>query len=165
MSCAALTKSRNGLTEACTEREALEARVAKLDGERLSLQEEVRTLRGILADLEMEIQAEQELSHSMALAAWEAMEAFQGAVADLNALPPPRRHIVWEMDISLERLRRAGEVCLSATWAYEDHCMKVSWTTAFASLQKAGCGHVDTLTTRSVPVATAEKVVVGHCQT
>lgn len=68
------------------------------------------------------------------------------------------------MDIALVCLRRAGEVCLPAVHAYGDHCAKVAWTTAFASLSKAGCGHVDALATHSVVVATTGEVAATHRQ-
>lgn len=44
---------------------ALEARVAKLEGEHCGLQEEVCTLGGSQADLETKVRAERELSHSV----------------------------------------------------------------------------------------------------
>lgn len=69
------------------------------------------------------------------------------------------------MDVTLRHLRYAGEVCLSVAWAYGDHCTKVAWITAFASLDKARCGHLDTLATRSVVVATVEEVAIGHRRT
>lgn len=79
-------------------------------------------------------------------------------MANLSALPPPRWHNMGEMDITLVRLYHAGEVCLQMARAYRDHCAKVAWTTAFASLQKAGCGHVDALNTYSMAVVTAKEV-------
>lgn len=102
----------------------------------------MRTLRGIHTNLEDKIQAERELSKSIALVTWEALEALEGAVVDLSALPSPRHHSTGEMDITVVRLCRVVEVCLPAAHAYGDHCMKVVWTMAFASLDKAGCGHV-----------------------
>lgn len=86
------------------------------------------------ADLKMEIQTEQELSQSVALVTWEAMEALEGALVDLGALLLLIHHTVGEMDISLGHLRRAEEVCLSVAQAYGDYYAKVAWTTAFASL-------------------------------
>lgn len=136
---------------------ALEAWVVKLEGEHSSLQDEVWMLQGIRVDLEMEIQAEWELSHSVALATWEAL--------DLGTLPPSRRQSVGKMDITLGRLCRTEEVCLLVSRAYGDHCAKVAWTTTFASLQKAGCGHLDTLATRSLAVATTEEVAARQCKT
>lgn len=60
------------------------------------------------------------------LTTWEAMEALEGAVVDLGALPPLRHHNAGEMDNTLGCLRRAREVCLPATRAYGDHCAKVA---------------------------------------
>lgn len=107
---------------------------------------------------------EREMSNSVALATWEAMEVVKGVVAELGVLPPPRHHSSTEMDIILGRLRRAGEVCLPATRSYRDHCAKVASSTTLASLDKASCTHMDALATRSVVVATAAKVATAHRQ-
>lgn len=48
----------------------LETKVAELEGERRILREEVQTLRSIRGDLETEIEAERELSQSMAHTMW-----------------------------------------------------------------------------------------------
>lgn len=76
--------------------------------------------------------------------------------------PPLQHHSVDEMDITLGHLRCAEEVCLLAARAYRDHCTKVAWTTAFVSLDKVGCVHVDALATRSVAVESTEEVTAGH---
>lgn len=76
--------------------------------------------------LEEEVQAERELSNSIVLATWEAMEATEGAVAELGTLPPPRHHNPVETHITLGRIRRTGEVCLLVAHAYGDHCAKVA---------------------------------------
>lgn len=54
------------------------------------------------------------------------MESLKGALSDLDVVPPPRHHRAGEMDTSLERLHRTGEVCLPTARAYGDHCAKVS---------------------------------------
>lgn len=141
----------------------LEVRVAELEGECRDLQEEIRTLRGVRAILETEIKAERELLHSMALVTWDAMESLEGTVADLGVVLPPRKHNPKDMDITLGRLCRTEEVCLPDARAYGDHCAKVAWTTAFASLQRVRCGHVDA--TRSVPVVSATQVAACQQQT
>lgn len=66
------------------------------------------------------------------------------------------------MDITLGRLLHAGAVCLPAARAYGDHCAKVSWITTLASLDKAGCGHLNVLATRSVVVAIANEAIVVY---
>lgn len=131
----------------------------------VGLKEEVRALRGIWVDLEIKIQAERERSHSVALVTWEAMEALEGVVANLGALPPLRWHTLGEIYITLRSLRRTEEVCLPVARAYRDHCVKVAWTTAFASLDKAGCRHMDIIATHSVAVATAKEVATEHRRT
>lgn len=93
------------------------------------------------------------------------MEAVEDTVVDLGAMPPPRHHFVDEMDVMLGRLRCAGEVCLPVARAYGDYCAKVAWTTAFASLDKVGCGHLDTLATCSTLLVTIEEVAAGHRHT
>lgn len=100
--------------------------MAGIEEERIALQGDVQALRGVRTVLEEEIQAERELLNTVALATWDAIEALEGTVADLGAVRPPRRHNLVEMDITLERLRRAGEVCLPMARSYEDHCAKVA---------------------------------------
>ena len=86
------------------------------------------------------------------------MEAPEGAMTELGVVAPPRRHRPAEMDITLEHLQRAREVCLPAARVYGDHCAKVAWLTTLASLDKAGCAHLDTIAARSIVVDTAEVV-------
>ena len=93
------------------------------------------------------------------------MEALEAAVAELGAVPPSRRHRPAEMDITLERLRRAGEVCLPTVHAYGDHCAKVAWLTTLTSLNKAGCAHMDAIAARSVVVASVEEVAIAQRRT
>lgn len=96
------------------------------------------------------------------------METLEGAVADLgtsSSPPPPRTHTLAEADVTLERLQRVGEVFLPAAHIYRDHCAKVGWLTALASLDKAGCAHMDALATRSVVVVTAEEVTAAYFRT
>ena len=78
------------------------------------MQEDIWTLRDVRVVLEAVIKVERELSNTVARATWEAMESLEGAVADLSAVPAPRKHTPAEMDVTLGRLRRTGEVCLSA---------------------------------------------------
>lgn len=66
------------------------------------------------------------------------------------------------MDITLGCLLHAGAVCLPAARAYGDHCAKVSWITTLASLDKASCGHLNVLATRSVVVAIANEAIVVY---
>lgn len=91
-----------------------------------------------------------------------AMEALEGVVVDLGAMPPPRKNTLAKMDMTLRCLHRTGEVCLPAAQAYGDHCAKAAWTVAFASLQRACCRHVEELGTRSQPVASP--LEVWSCQ-
>ena len=83
---------------------------------------------------------------------------------ELDVVPPPWRHTVDQMDATLDRLRRAGEVFLPATRAYGNHCAKAAWTAALVSLQQAGCGHVEELGVGTVPVASAAEIASGQKQ-
>lgn len=65
---------------------------------------------------------------------WEAMESLEGAVTELGAVPLPRKHTPSQMDVTLDRLWRAGEICLPAARAYDEHCVKAAWTAAFVSM-------------------------------
>ena len=47
---------------------------------------------------------------------------------------------------------------MPAARAYGDHCAKAAWLTTLASLDKAGCAHMDALAAGSIKVATAEEV-------
>ena len=69
-----------------------------------------------------------------------------------------------QLAATLERLRRAGEVFLPAARAYGNHCAKASWTAAFVSLHRGGCGHVDALSGGTLPVASAAEVASGQKQ-
>ena len=55
-------------------------------------------------------------------------------MTELGAVPPPRRHTVNQMDATLDRLHRAGEVFLPAARAYSNHCPKAAWTAALIYL-------------------------------
>ena len=91
--------------------------MAGLEEDRTGLQADTSTLRGVRKVLEEEIQAERDLSDTVARATWGAMEVLEGAVADLGAMPPPRVHTLEEMDVTLGRLRseerRVGKECRS----------------------------------------------------
>lgn len=139
--------------------------MAKLGAEHATLLEEMKTGRLAREVLEDELRAERDLSTSIGLAAWQAMVALEEAVSHLGASAPPRRHKPEEMDITLERLRSAGEVCLPAARSYGDHCAKTAWSTTLASLDKAGCAHIDAVASRSVAVATLEEVAASHRRT
>lgn len=141
---------------------AQEAQVAKQEEDCRALREDMEMLRGVRANLEMEVQAEHELSHTVAQASWEAME---GTVVALGVLSPPRHHSVDEMGVTLGRLHHAVEVCLPAARAYRYHYARVAWTTTFASLDKAGCVHLHALAMRSMALATTEEVAIGHHRT
>lgn len=144
----------------------LESRVAELESERCDLQEEVEALRGVRAVLEAVVAVERELSATVSRATWEAMECMEGAMTELGVvcLWGPRRHTVNQMDAALDRLHRAREVFLPVARAYGNHYAKAAWTTALVSLQRAGCGHVDTLGARSVPVASTIEIASGQKQ-
>ena len=86
------------------------------------------------------------------------MESLENDLSQLGAVPPSRHHRPSELDITLERLRRGCEICVPAARAYGDHCAKAAWLATLASLDKAGCAHLDSLGTRSIKVATAEEV-------
>ena len=144
---------------------SLEARVSELEKERTALLGDVSDLKEVRRVLEEEVQTERDISNTMAQATWGAMEVLEGAVGDLGAVPPPRTHTLEEMDVTLGRLRDVGKVFLPAARVYGDHCAKVGWVAALASLEKAGCGHLDALATRSVAVATAEEVAASHHRT
>lgn len=85
----------------------------------------------------------------------------EGAMTELGAVPPPRRHTVDQLDATLGRLHRAGEVFLPATRAYGNHCAKVAWVAALVSLQLAGCLLVDGLGVGSVPMVSTVEVAAG----
>lgn len=140
------------------ERDALALRVQ-------ALEEQVKDLRGEKAVLEEEVRTERELSGSVGLAAWRAMEAVEGAVLTLGAVPPARCHRPSEMDITFQRLERAGEVFVPAARAYGDHCAKATWFATLASLDKAGCAHIDGLAARAVAVATPEETAAARNRT
>lgn len=112
----ALSAERKALADKV---KALEAWMVELEGERADLQEEVRTLRGVQGSGQPR---DGDSSGAGALALYctgdlGAMETLEGAVVELVAMPPPRRHTVGEMDITHGRLRRVGEVCLLAARA------------------------------------------------
>lgn len=79
--------------------------------------------------------------------------------------PPPRHHRPAELDITLERLRRAREVCLLVARLYGDHCAKVAWSMTLATLDKADCAHMDALAAWSIVVAITEEVVAAQRRT
>ena len=51
---------------------------------------------------------------------------------------------------------------LPAARAYGDHCAKAAWSTTLATLDKAGCAHMDALAARSVGVATVAEVAAAQ---
>ena len=148
-----------------TERQNLRSEVEALQGAQAGLQEEVKTLRGSNAILEEEIETERSVSNAFGLGAWKVMESLEGAVEQLGVVPPARVHRPTEMDITLARLQKAVGICLPAARAYGDHCAKAAWTTTLASLDKAGCAHIDALATGSVAVATAAEVTAAQRRT
>lgn len=85
-------------------------------------------------------------------------------MTELGAVPPPWRNTVVQMDVTLEHLHHAGEVFLPAARAYGNHCAKAAWMAALVSLQLAGCGHIDALGARTVPVVSAAKISSGQKQ-
>lgn len=93
------------------------------------------------------------------------MDSFEVIMSDIGTVPPVRRHRMCEIDVTLGRLSRARDTCLLTARAYGDHYAKVAWQKTFATMQKAGCGHLEALAIRFVLVVTAEEVVADHCQT
>ena len=140
----------------------LEARVAEVEEQRRASESEAKTLRCTNSVLESEVAAERSLSALMSQATWKAMEYMEGAIAELGGVPPPRSHTVAQLDATLMRLQRAGEVFLPAARAYGNHCAKAGWTAALVSLQRAGCSHIDGLGDGSLPVASAVEVTAVH---
>ena len=126
--------------------------------ERAALQEEVEAEKSARAVLQEDVQAEKDLSSALGISAWEAMVSLEDSLKQLGAVLPARCHRPSEIDITLQRLRGGCEVCIPAARAYGDHCAKAAWLTTLASVDKAGCAHIDALGTRSVAVATAEEV-------
>ena len=126
--------------------------------ERTALQEEVEKEKSARAVLQEDVQAEKDLSSALGISAWEAMVSLEDGLKQLGAVLPARCHRPSEIDITLQRLRGGCEVCIPAARAYGDHCAKAAWLTTLASVDKAGCAHIDALGTRSVAVATAEEV-------
>ena len=144
------------------ELEGQRGRVAELEGQLRASKDEAASLRSANSVLEAEVATERALSASVAQATWRAMERMEGAMVDLGAVPPSRGHTVAQMDATLARLHRAGEVFVPAARAYGNHCAKTGWTAALVSLQRAGCAHVDGLGAGSVPVASAAEVASGR---
>ena len=138
--------------------EALEAQLVEAEVERATLREELKEEKSARALLEEEVKTERDLSSNLGLSAWKAMEIIEDGLSMLGAVPPPRRHRPSEVDITFERLRQGCETCVPAARAYGDHCAKATWLATLASLDKAGCAHLDALATGSVKVATAEEV-------
>ena len=155
---------------------ALEAQVAGLESERATLREEVKnhqSARASLAEevknhqsarasLEEDIRTERELTSAIGVSTWNVMESLEDALSQLGAVPPSRQHRPAEVDITLERLRQGCEFCVPAARAYGDHCAKAAWSTTLASLDKAGCAHMDALGAGSIGVATAEEVCAAQ---
>lgn len=92
----------------------LESRVAELEGERFTLREEVQALHGVRIVLEAEVAVERQLLATVSQVTWEAMESLEGTVTELGAVPPPRKHTLVELDVTLERLHHVGEVLVPA---------------------------------------------------
>ena len=151
----ALVSERDLLSEKV---KTLEAQLANMEAECATLWEEVKEQKSARALLEEEVQTERELSSALGLSTWNAMESLEDGMLQLGAVPPPRHHRPSKLDIMLERLRRGCEICVPAARAYGDHCAKAAWLATLASLDKAGCAHLDALGTRSIKVATAEEV-------
>lgn len=136
----------------------------ELEAERRDLQEELQTLRSVPDILEAKVQAERELSDTVAKATLEAMESLEGVVADLGAMPLAWKHAPAELDITLGRLCRAGEVCLPTAQAYGDHCARAMWMVAFVLLQRGGCEHVNALEGCSLPLASTAEIAAHQLQ-
>lgn len=136
---------------------SLEAQVAGLETECTALRSDVQTLRSAWAVLEEKVQTEWELSNSIGLATWEALEALEGAVVQLSVVPPREASSADRDRHHLGAPTVHWEVCLPVARAYGDHCAKVAWSTTLASLDKAGCAHMDALAAQYIVVATAEE--------
>ena len=141
---------------------ALEAKVAEAEEQRRASQSEVEALRTTNSVLEAEVTAERSLSALVSQATWKAMECMEGAISELGGVPPPRSHTVDQLDSTLNRLHRAGEVFLPAARAYGNYCAKTGWTAALVSLRRAGCPHVDALGAGALPVAPVADITAGH---
>lgn len=63
------------------------------------------------------------------------------------------------MDVTLQWLRCAGPIAVRAAQSYGNHCAKITWYAAFATLQKAECEHLDTVAKCMVAVPTTEEVI------
>ena len=142
--------------------EGLEAQLVESEIDRATLREELKEEKSARALLEDEVQAERDVSSNFGLSAWKAMEILEDGLSMLGAVPPSRRHRPAEVDITLERLRNGCETCVPAARAYGDHCAKAAWIATLASLDKAGCAHLDAIATESVKVATAEEVCAAQ---
>ena len=142
--------------------ESERGRADGLEGQLRALKDEVASLRNDKSVLEAEVATERALSASVSEATWLAMERLEGAVVELGAVPPPREHTVEQMDATLDRLHRAGEVFVPAGLSYANHSARVGWTAALVSLKQAGCAHVDGLGAGSVPVASVAEVASGR---
>ena len=140
----------------------LEAQLAEAEAGRSKLREELKEQKSARTLLEEEVEAERALSTNFGLSAWKAMEILEDGLSMLGAVPPPRHHRPSEPDITLERLRLGCETCVPAARTYGDHCAKVAWLATLASLDKAGCAHLDALATGSTKVATAEEVCAAQ---
>ena len=156
---ASLLEDRMALAEQV---KVLEAKVAEMEEQRRASELEMETLRSNNSVLEAEVAAERTLSALVSQGSWKAMECLEGAIAELGGVPPPRSHTVEQLDVTLGRLHRSGEVFLPAARAYGNHCAKAGWTAALVSLHRAGCPHVDELGAGTVPVASAAEVAAGH---
>lgn len=93
------------------------------------------------------------------------MESLEEVVTGLGAVPPVRCREVGDVNVTMVWLGCTGQAILLAPQVYGDHCTKVVWQIAFATMHKAGCGHLDSLVDRAMSVTTTKEVVTRHRQT
>ena len=145
-----------------SERASLRIEVADANKESSVLRDEVKVLKSVHASLEEDLKLERQLYTAIGQSAWECMEAQEGALGKLGAIVSERTHRPAEMHITMERLRRGCESCVDAAHAYGYHCARATWLMTLATLDKAGCAHIDGVATGDVPVAMAAEVVGAH---
>ena len=144
------------------ERASLRTEVADAKKESSALRDEVKVLKAVRTSLTEDLKLERQLYHAIGQSAWECLEAQEGALARLGAIVSERTHGPGEMHITMERLRRGCESCVDAAHAYGDHCARATWLATLATLDKAGCAHIDGVATGDVPVAMPAEVVASH---
>ena len=162
----ALLKKVEGLEgkikESELERVSLRAEVADAKKESSALRDEVKVLEAVRASLNEDLRLERQLYRAIGQSAWECLEAQEGALSRLGAIVSERTHSPAEVHITMERLRRGCETCVNAAHAYGDHCARATWLATLATLDKAGCAHIDGVATGDVAVAMPAEVVASH---